>query len=195
MRVRNWYSERARLLQEIALQQPITTDLISVKFKKLDGEKSVMVIHIDYEEVRERKPKTINIPMSDENSALSYLHEWLLYINLTWCCGSASVNVDNGEDKFTISFEPVVHDDKRKFKNMANDVFETAYFYVYSSKKKRIVLSAYIDSFIFFSHFGSMMMKHIKEHQIFELDENGNLDSLSSLHIPLSRDKWPLERH
>ena len=178
MRVRNWYSERARLLQEIAVQQPITTDYISIRFKKLEGEKSVMVIHVDYEEVNEKKPKTLYIPMSDESLALSYLHEWLLYINLAWCCGSASVTVDNGEDKFTISFEPVVHDDKRKFKNMANDIFETAYFYVYSSKKKRIVLSAYIDSFIFFSHFSSMMMNFIKEYHIFELDENGNLASI-----------------
>ena len=178
MRVRNWYSERARLLQETAVQQPITTDHIRVRFKKLEGEKSVMVIHVDYEEVKERKPRTINIPMSDEYSALTYLHEWLLYINLTWCCGSASVTVENGEDKYTLSFEPVIHYDKRKFKNMANDIFETAYFYVYSSKKKRIVLSAYIDSFLFFSHFDSMMMKHIKEHQIFELDENGNLASI-----------------
>ena len=178
MRIRNWYSERERLLQEIALQQPITTDHISIRFKKLEGEQSVMVIHVDYEEVKKRKSKTLHIPMTDENSALSYLHEWLLYINLTWCCGSASVTVDNGEDKYTLSFEPVIHYDKRKFKNMANDIFETAYFYVYSSKKKRIVLSAYIDSFWFFSHFGSMMMKHIKEHQIFELDENGNLASI-----------------
>ena len=61
---------------------------------------------------------------------------------------------------------------------MANDIFETAYFYVYSSKKKRIVLSAYIDSFIFFSHFSSMMMNFIKEYHIFELDENGNLASI-----------------
>lgn len=178
MRVRNWYSERARLLQEIALQQPITTDDISVKFKKLDGEKSVMVIHVDYEEVKKRKPKTLYIPMTDESLALTYLQEWLYYINTAWCCGSASVTLNNGEEKFTISFEAVVHDDKRKFKNMANDIFETAYFYVYSSKKKRIVLSAYIDSFLFFSHLDSMMMKHIKEHQIFELNENGNLASI-----------------
>lgn len=116
--------------------------------------------------------------MSNEALALSYLHEWLLYINLAWCCGSASVTVDNGEDKFTISFEPVVHDDKRKFKNMANDIFETAYFYVYSSKKKRIVLSAYIDSFIFFADLDCMMMKFIKEYHIFKLDENGNLASI-----------------
>lgn len=181
MRVRNWYSERARLLQEIATQQPITTDHIRIRFKKLEGERSVLVIHVDYEEVKPRKPKTLNIHMSDENSALSYLHEWLLYINLTWCCGSASVTVENGEDKYTLSFEPVVHNDKHKFKKMANDIFETAYFYVYSSKKRRIVLSAYIDSFLFFSHFGSMMMKHIKEHQIFELDENGNLASIRDL--------------
>ena len=66
MRVRNWYSERARLLQEIAVQQPITTDYISIRFKKLEGEKSVMVIHVDYEEVNEKKPKTLYIPMSDE---------------------------------------------------------------------------------------------------------------------------------
>jgi len=178
MRIRNWYSERARLLQEIALQQPITTDHISIRFKKLEGEQSVMVIHVDYEEVKKRKSKTLYIPMSDEALTLSYLHEWLLYINLAWCCGSASVTVDNREDKFTISFEPVVHEDKRKFKNMANDIFETAYFYVYSSKKKRIVLSAYIDSFIFFSHLSSMMMKFIKEYHIFELDENGNLASI-----------------
>ena len=178
MKVRNWYSERARLLQEIAVQQPITTDYISIRFKKLEGEKSVMVIHVDYEEVKKRKPKTLYIPMSNEALALSYLHEWLLYINLAWCCGSASVTVDNGEDKFTISFEPVVHDDKRKFKNMANDIFETAYFYVYSSKKKRIVLSAYIDSFIFFADLDCMMMKFIKEYHIFKLDENGNLASL-----------------
>jgi hypothetical protein len=178
MRIRNWYSERARLLQEIALQQPITTDHISIRFKKLEGEQSVMVIHVDYEEVKKRKSKTLHIPMTDENLALSYLHEWLLYINLTWCCGSASVTVDNGEDKYTLSFEPVIHYDKLKFKNMANDIFETAYFYVYSSKKKRIVLSAYINSFLFFSHLDSMMMKHIKEHQIFELDENGNLASI-----------------
>lgn len=178
MRIRNWYSERARLLQEIALQQPITTDHISIRFKKLEGEQSVMVIHVDYEEVKKRKSKTLHIPMTDENLALSYLHERLLYINLTWCCDSASVTVDNGEDKYTLSFELVIHNDRRKFKNMANDIFETAYFYVYSSKKKRIVLSAYIDSFLFFSHLDSMMMKHIKEHQIFELDENGNLASI-----------------
>ena len=178
MRIRNWYSERARLLQEISLQQPITTDHISIRFKKLEGEQSVMVIHVDYEEVKKRKSKTLHIPMTDENLALSYLHEWLLYINLTWCCGSASVTVDKGEDKYTLIFEPVIHYDKLKFKNMANDIYETAYFYVYSSKKKRIVLSAYIDSFLFFSHLDSMMMKHIKEHQIFELDENGNLASI-----------------
>lgn len=171
MRVRNWYSERARLLQEIALQQPITTDYIRVRFKKLDGEKSVMVIHVDYEEVKERKSRTLHIPMTDEALALTYLKEWLYYINTAWCCGSASVTVDYGEEKFTISFEAVVHDDKRKFKNMANDIFETAYFYVYSSKKKRIVLSAYIDTFIFFSHFECMMNKHIKEYGIFTTDE------------------------
>lgn len=116
MRIRNWYSERARLLQEIALQQPITTDHISIRFKKLEGEQSVMVIHVDYEEVKKRKSKTLHIPMTDEDLALSYLHEWLLYINLTWCCGSASVTVDNGEDKYTLSFEPVIHNDRRKFK-------------------------------------------------------------------------------
>ena len=181
MNVRNWYSERAQLLQEIATQQPITTDHIRIRFKKLEGEKSALVIHVDYEEVTPRKPKTLNIPMSDENLALTYLHEWLLYINLTWCCGSASVTVENGEDKYTLSFEPIVHNDKHKFKNMANDIFETAYFYVYSSKKRRIVLSAYIDSFLFFDHFGFMLIKHIKEHHIFELDENGNLASFREL--------------
>ena len=181
MSFRNWYSERARLLQEIATQQPITTDHIRIRFKKLEGEKSVLVIHVDYEEVKPRQAKTLTSPMSDENLALSYLHEWLLYINLTWCCGLASVTVENGEDKYTLSFEPVVHNDKRKFKNMANDIFETAYFYVYSSKKRRIVLSAYVDSFLFFDHFDCMLIKHIKEHQIFELDENGNLASFRDL--------------
>jgi len=39
MKVRNWYSERARLLQEIAVQQPIDTDFLSIEFKKLEGEK------------------------------------------------------------------------------------------------------------------------------------------------------------
>jgi len=116
--------------------------------------------------------------MSDEAHALTIIHEWLLYINTAWYCGSASATVSNGKDKYTISFEPVVHGDKRKFKNMANDIFETAYFYVYSSKKKRIVLSAYIDSFIFFADLDCMMMKIIKEYHIFKLDENGNLASL-----------------
>ena len=165
-------------MQEIAVQQPITTDHISIRFKKLEGEKSVMIIHVDYEEVKERKPKTLYIPMTDEALALTYLEEWLSYINTAWCCGSASVTVDNGEDKFTISFEAVVHDDKRKFKNMTNDIFETAYLYVYSSKKKRIVLSAYIDSFIFFSHFDSMMQKHIKEYDIFIPDQETDTPSV-----------------
>ena len=175
MKVRNWYSERARLLQEIAVQQPIDTDFLSIEFKKLEGEKSVMVIHVDYEEGR---PKTIRIPMSDEAHALTIIHEWLLYINTAWYCGSASATVSNGKDKYTISFEPVVHGDKRKFKKMGNDIFETAYFYVYSSKTKRIILSAYIDSFIFFADLDCMMMKFIKEYHIFKLDENGNLASL-----------------
>ena len=192
MKVRNWYSERARLLQEIAVQQPIATDTIRIRFKKLEGEKSVMIIHVDYEESR---PKTIRIPMSDAAHALTILHEWLLYINTAWYCGSASATVSNGEDKYTISFEPVVHNDKHKFKNMVNDIFETAYFYVYSSKSKRIVLSAYIDSFIFFADFDCMMMKFIKEHHIFELDENGNLISLRDLASQITPEmmgnNWP----
>ncbi len=57
MRIRNWYSERARLLQEISLQQPITTDHISIRFKKLESEQSVMVIHVDYEEVKNASRK------------------------------------------------------------------------------------------------------------------------------------------
>ena len=165
----NWYSERAKLLQEIAIEQPIATDSIRINFKKLDGDKSVMYIQIYYEN---GKQKRIQIPMSDDVLAFSMFEQWLTYINTAWCCGSASVTVDNEDEKTTLSFEPVIHRDKHKFKHMINDIFETAYFYVYSSKKKRIVLSAYIDSFFFFDHLDCMMKKFIKENEIFKPTEN-----------------------
>lgn len=95
-----------------------------------------------------------------------------------WCLSKAHGNGDDEDEKFTISFETVVHNDKCKFNNKANNIFETAYFYVYNSNRKRIALSPSIDSFIFFSRFGGMMMKYIEEHHIFELDENGILASI-----------------
>ncbi len=61
MRVRNWYCERAQLLQEIAVQQPITTNHIRVRFKTLESEKTVMVIHGDYDNAKERKSRTLYI--------------------------------------------------------------------------------------------------------------------------------------
>ena len=168
MKIRNWYSERAKLLHEIATEQPIATDIIRISFKKLEGEKSVMYIRVYFDN---GKQKRIQIPMSDDVIAFSLLEQWLTYINTAWCYGSASVTFDNGNDKFTLSFESVNHKDKYKFKHMMNDIFDTAYFYVYSSKKRSIVLSAYIDSFNFFSHLDCMMEKFIKENEIFKPTE------------------------
>ena len=171
MRVkRNWYSERARLLQEIATDQPENTDIIQISFKKLDGEKSVLILRDYYDGMRR---KMLSIPMSDESLSFTMLNEWLSYINTAWFCGSASVTIENGGHKYTLSLEPVIYKDKRKFKYI-----ETAYFYVYSSRRKRIVLSAFIDLFIFFDNFDSMMNRFIKEHNIFDIDntkDQGNI--------------------
>ena len=68
----NWYSERAKLLQEIAIEQPIATDSIRINFKKLDGDKSVMYIQIYYEN---GKQKRIQIPMSDDVLAFSMFEQ------------------------------------------------------------------------------------------------------------------------
>ena len=161
---RNWYSERSRLLQEIATDQPKNTNIIHISFKKLEGEKSVLILRDYYDGMRR---KMLSIPMSDESLSFTMLNEWLSYINTAWFCGSASVTIENGDQKYTLSLEPVIYKDKRNFKYI-----ETAYFYVYSSRQKRIVMSAFIDLLIFFDNFDCMMNKFIKEHNIFDIDNN-----------------------